>query len=304
MNFRGILLHNLPLKLVSVGLAALLWFNVASEQVVERTVSAPVEFLNVPPSLEISNDYVRTLEVHIGTRRGLLMGGFTPISAVVNLQDAREGERIIPITEDDVRKPDGVTVLNITPSRVTVLLERTQARLVPVEPQIWGTPARGYQLTQSDAFPSEILVTGPGSRVIKAAKATTESIDISGAASSLQRDVNVNISDPKLRIDRVNPVRVQVLIEPVRHNESITVPLVVGPGLQSTTRTLQLNVSYPQDMNLSLGPNLFTARLDKPAEARGGQDLDLPPRVVVDSEIGHAVRVDRVIPSRVKVQVQ
>ena len=303
MNIQRLLLDNWGLKGVSLLLALLLWVSVSSEQVVERTVSVPVEFLNAPPALEISNDYVRTLDVQVSTRRASLIGGMGAISAVVDLHGAPAGERIVTITEDNIRRPDGVTIVNITPSRIALVLERTWRKLVPVEPQITGTPASGYQMTKAETSPAQVMIMGPESRVRKATKTTTELINIGGATDLMQREVNVDIADSKLRIDRVDPVRVEILIEELRQGERVTVPLMVGPGLRTAARSVQLQVSYPKGYRRPVAPSMFAARVERPAEAVAGVELELQPQIAIHAQPEGVVRVDKVIPDRVKVRV-
>jgi YbbR domain-containing protein len=302
VNLRKLLFDNLGLKLVSLLLAYLLWFNVSSEPVVERALTVPVEFLNTPPNLEISNDYTKNLDVHVSTRRGALSGGSVNISVLIDLRDAHEGERIIPIGDADVRKPEGVTVLHVTPSRITLVLERTGHKLVRVEPQLTGLPAAGYQVTSVAATPGEIMVTGPESRVQKVVKAVTETIDISNAKASVDREVNVDVADAKLRIDRVSPVRVQVLIEEQRNTEKLEVPLVVAPGLQTNTKAVELFVSFPKTFARTLRPSMFSIRLDRPVNAKRGAEMELPPQVTMN-ERPQAVRVDKIVPEKIKVKV-
>jgi YbbR domain-containing protein len=302
MNLRKLLFDNLGLKLVSLLLAYLLWFNVSSEPVVERALTVPVEFLNTPPNLEISNDYTKNLDVHVSTRRGALSGGNVNISAVIDLHDAHEGERIIPIGDADIRKPEGVTVLHITPSRITLVLERTAGKLVRVEPQISGLPAPGYQVTSVISTPGEIMVTGPESRVQKVVKAVTETIDISNAKAPVDREVNVDVADAKLRIDRVSPVRVQVLVEEQRNREKLEVPLVVASGLHTNTKAIELFISFPKTYAKTLRPSMFTVRLDRPANAKRGDVVELAPQVTMN-ERPQAIRVDKVIPEKVKVKI-
>ncbi len=302
MDLRKLLFDNLGLKLVSLLLAFLLWFNVSSEQVVDRTVTVPVEFVNMPSNLEISNDYTKNLDVQVSTRRGSLSGANVNISAVVNLQDAPEGERIIPITEANIRKPDGVAIQNISPSRITLTLEKTRSKLVRVEPQISGKPAPGFQMTQVTVTPAEIMVSGPESRVQHATRAITEPIDISNVKGSVEHEVNVDVPDAKLRIDRVSPVRVEILIEEQRASETLTVPLVAGQGLLPAVRSVELQVSYPKTYRRSLKPSMFSVRLEKPEYARRGQELELTPQVTMQ-EKPQLIRVDKVIPKRVKVKV-
>ena len=54
---RKIFLNNLPLKLFSLLLAFLLWFQTSGQNEVQTTVAIPIEFTNMPRDLEITNEY-------------------------------------------------------------------------------------------------------------------------------------------------------------------------------------------------------------------------------------------------------
>jgi len=48
------LLQNMPLKLVSLALATLLWFLIAGEKTSEMGLTIPVELKNFPKDLELT----------------------------------------------------------------------------------------------------------------------------------------------------------------------------------------------------------------------------------------------------------
>ena len=67
---RDFFLSNLPLKAVSLMLAFLLWNQVASLRTAQRTVTVPLVIVNMPENLEISNDYLRQVDVEVRSRGG------------------------------------------------------------------------------------------------------------------------------------------------------------------------------------------------------------------------------------------
>ena len=62
---RGLVFNNLGLKGISLGLALLVWFQVAGQQTFQQKLTLPVQFVNIPPQTEISNDYEKQVEVVI-----------------------------------------------------------------------------------------------------------------------------------------------------------------------------------------------------------------------------------------------
>ena len=64
--------RHVGLKMVSIGLAALLWLVVSGEQIVERSLRIPLEFTNLPARLEIVGDPPDVVEVRVrGSSGGL-----------------------------------------------------------------------------------------------------------------------------------------------------------------------------------------------------------------------------------------
>ena len=139
---RALLLENLPLKLVSLALAALLWFVIAGEKTSEMGLSVPVELQNFPKDLELTGEPVNAVEVRLRASPGIIQRlGPGDVSAQVDLTGVQEGEHIVHLTGDSIRVPFGVKVVKITPSILTLNLERTLQKMVPVRPRLLG-PAR------------------------------------------------------------------------------------------------------------------------------------------------------------------
>ena len=65
----------------------------------------------------------------------------------------QEGERIVQLTPDQIQVPFGFRVVKITPSLLTLNLERTQRKTVPVRPRVIGRPARGLRGRGGDERP-------------------------------------------------------------------------------------------------------------------------------------------------------
>ena len=225
-------LGNLPLKVVSLVLAALLWFVIAGEKTSEMGLSAPVELQNFPKDLELTGDPVNAVEVRLRASPGIIQR-LTPgdVSAHVDLVDAREGERIVHLTADAVRVPFGVTVVKISPSIITLNLERTLLKTVPVRPRLLGRPAPGYEVAEVTAEPAEARIAGPKSRVQEVESAFTEPVSVDDAETDVVEHVNIGLEDPLLRIQGSPRVRVTVRIREVAQTRSLEgLPVEVRGG--------------------------------------------------------------------------
>ncbi len=118
------LFRNFSLKVLAVGIAVLLWMNVAGDRVVERGLAVPVEFENVPAGLEIAGDPPDTVRVRV-RGSGVSIGGLVAgdVAAVLDLSAAQAGRREIEMVPDRVRTPSGVEVTSVVPAAITVTLE-------------------------------------------------------------------------------------------------------------------------------------------------------------------------------------
>jgi YbbR domain-containing protein len=225
-------LGNLPLKVISLVLAALLWFVIAGEKTSEMGLSAPVELQNFPKDLELTGDPVNTVEVRLRASPGI-MQRLTPgdVSAHIDLAGAHEGERIVHLTPDSVRVPFGVTVVKISPSIITLNLERTQQKTVPIRPRLLGRPAPGYEVAEVTAEPAEVRISGPKSRVQEVESAFTEPVSVEGVETDVVDPVNIGLEDPLLRIQGNPRVRVTARIREVEHTRAFEeLPVEVRRG--------------------------------------------------------------------------
>lgn len=205
--------RHIGLKVISIGLASLLWMLVSGEQVVERTTRVPLELANVPPTLEIVGDAPENVEVRIRGSAGSLgrvAGG--ELVAVLDLALAREGQRLFHLTPGDVRTPFGVEVVQVTPSSITMRFEPSLSKTVPVVPAFEGEPAPGFVIGTVRAVPPTVEVVGAASALASVTEAITEPVNVSGASKSLVETVAVGTANGAVRLRTPLVARVSISI--------------------------------------------------------------------------------------------
>jgi YbbR-like protein len=203
------------LKVLSLGLALLLWMAVAGEEVVERGLRVPLELQQMPGAIEVSGDIPSTVDVRMRGGSGVLSRvGPGDVVAVLDLRAARPGRRLFPMTPDQVRVPFGVEVVQVTPSAVAMAFEASLSREVPVIPAVDGRPAPGYVVGPMSAEPKTVDVIGPESAVRKATEVLTEPVPVSGAKATVKQAVILGLLDPALRLKSARSAIVTVQIMP------------------------------------------------------------------------------------------
>lgn len=300
MGLRG----DVPLRLASLALAGGLWFVIAGRQTAERGVSVPVELRNVPRELELTGDPVNSVDVRVRASPGLINSlDAGKLLATIDLQGAAEGERIVQLTPSMVQVPFGFRVVMITPSLLTLNLERTERKPVPVRPRVIGRPAPGHEVAGVASEPAEVRVVGPRSRVREIESAFTEPVSIEGATSSVSESVGVGLEDPLLRLEGGSRVRVTASVREVHESRSFEGLRVEVRGRQAraTPARVSVQLAGPASQLRSLAATDLHAFVSVPGA--GAAPARLP--VTVELGPGHpGVSVTATSPPEVKVLLE
>ena len=299
MAYRGF--RHIGLKLLSVALAALVWFLVSGEQIVERALRIPLEFTNLPAEIELVGDAPTVVDVRVrGSSGALSRAESGELVAVLDLRTARPGQRLFHLAGSDVRTPFGIEVVRIAPSNVLIAFELPATKVVPVVPGVDGEPGEGYVVGTATAEPASVEVVGPSTAVARLTAAMTEPVSVAGATGPVTETVNVGVADPSVRLE--SPVSAQVTVDvtaaPVEWAVA-GIPVRVGAGgaVEILTPEVAVFLRGPRESRTSIVED-FDASVD--AEGLPAGLFQLPVRVTPPSGVG----VIRVEPPFVRVQVR
>ncbi len=300
---RSLVLDNITLKVIAFLLAFLLWVQIAGQQRVQRSVAVPVEFINMPVGLEITNDYPREVNVVISRPSSLRMDE-RQLAAVIDLSSAEPGSSVVPITERNIRNvPSRVQIEGIEQRRIRLEFERIRRKTVRVQPEVVGQPAEGYQVREVRVIPSEVLVSGPESKLERITTAATEPIDVSGRSQGFRQKVYLDLEDPRLQIQNASSVDVFVMIEEQRRNISAKLPvrlLPEGTRAKTSLRSAEAVFSVPISNTTKVEMRGFYAYATVPSEDME-EAVELPLSVAIPEEYQSLLRVESVDPPRVKI---
>lgn len=255
---RRIFVEDWSLKLLSLAIALVLWLLVTGQnQPVTAHVNVQLNFIR-PPSLEISNDPPRTVDVMLtGSRNKLDDLTTLDLVATVDISDQRAGERVLRLADKaQISLPQGVKVDGFQPSAIPVRLEPIVERQVPIEPKLEGKTADGYEVYAVRPNKGSVTLRGPESRVLALPKVMTESIFLGGHKESfMATNVALDVPDPK--VDLIDPiVNVEVDVGERRVEKSISgVSVTAADGSDMEPERATVTVLGPSSVVDSLKPD-------------------------------------------------
>jgi len=277
--------RNLGLKVLAIALASLLWLTVAGQHIVERSVRVPLEFRNIPTSLQIVGNTPDTIDVRVrGSSAVLTRLQPGEIVAVLDVSGARTGSRLFQVRPDEVRAPFGVEVTQVVPSTLTLELERSASRKVPIMPAVDGQPAPGYVVGTKTVEPASVEIIGPESRVRQISEATTEPVSIKDARARVRDTVNVGVIDSSVRLAQPQTAQVTIDVWPAPVERRVAdVPirwrnLPAGLSAQLSPNLTSVTVRGTKELVDGLRPDAILAYVDLAGLGAGRYNL----RVQVD----------------------
>jgi YbbR domain-containing protein len=205
------------LKLVSLLLAIGLWLVVARDPIAEVEIKVPIEFHNLPDNLEIDSASFTEAQIRVrGPERVIHRLQIADVRAEIDLTSVRPGERTFDLTGRQIHVPQDLEVVQIIPGQFHLSFDDRETRVVEVRPRVTGNFASGMRVAQVIANPPNVVITGPRRRVEAVEAATTDPVEASGTMTRYSSVTQVYVSDPLIQVVHPTPIRVTVIMEPVK----------------------------------------------------------------------------------------
>ena len=217
MDYRKILFENWGIKLISLGLALTLWFNITSKGKMEIALTVPLELKNIPAGMAVVGDVPGYVDVRLQGQERVLRDISTDkeVSGALDLSLAKGGENSVRISPDDITRPSGITVTHLAPYEIKVRLDPILRKTVRLTPTLHGHPAPGYGVASITAKPTRIVIEGPAGVVKPLSTLQTMPIDIDGATKTITVEPKLDYAGKPVKLlDK--DVSVRIVIERVR----------------------------------------------------------------------------------------
>jgi YbbR domain-containing protein len=302
--------ENWGIAALAVVLAMSLWVYVTDKNDTERTARVPgavrIECVNVPPGKAVSpscGDQTVVVRVR-GSDSALKDLTSLDFHATADLSDVTSDTASVRVIVDP--KVPRVNVIDVSPTEITVRLEKLTSRNVPVRARLGGPPPRGYDVASTVLEPAEAVVSGPQSLVERVA-AVEADLDLTGVHANFHQTLLLHARDDQgadMQNVAVEPESARVTVE-LRQLELsaafIVVPAITGsPAAGFVASGLEVTPAFvvvtgPADVFQALDPTAGVAT--EPISIDGASAdvvhtvaLRLPPGAVLQQP-GVTVRV-------------
>lgn len=291
------------LKLISIFLATLLWYFVGGEDIVDKNVMVPIEIINLPRDLVISNQFKKEIEVTVSGPRSVIQDmANKAVSRQINLATATPGTNVIENDNNSITVPRGITVLRIQPSSIILSLDKLIQKQFTVKPVTTGEVASGFEMLQLVMNPDVITITGPETILSQADTLITDIIDISGLKESKQIQVPLDLEPSFIDLIGETSITADITVKPKMVEKKVSKVQVVasldGQEREVAPKTVDIIARIPV-LLIKEGPDLKKLFL---VTAFGGQGNDdfLKVSAIPREDIPLPIEIVSIIPSSVK----
>jgi len=221
------LTRNFAWKVTSLAVAFLIWLGLSGSRESTTSITAPVQYRNIPKSLQISSEMVERIHFVLrGPSLTLSRLSSQPFPLIIDLSSVRgPGESTFTISRENANLPDSIMLERAIPSQIRLTLETRVARTVPVVPRYSNIP-EGMQVAAATVSPDKLTVIGPESRVKTINEVLTDPIDLRMLNAEGESRTTCYAGDPQVNFTASPQVRIKVTLTPGEHPEPRDAPAV------------------------------------------------------------------------------
>lgn len=216
-NFKKYIFDNWKLKLLSVSLAAILWFVVYLIGETKKEISVPVSIVNLSKGYVIMKTDIAKVDTTLTGRVSVLKDiKENDVSVSLNLSNVQEGENIFNITKSNVQIPRGVQIDDIKPSSVKIDIDRNIEKKLKTVVRLDRRWMGEYEV--KSWTPDYVTVEGP--KRIWEKESVIETMPINDELKHVEEIVTVSLDTEGLQADKIKPDTVKVVLR--KHSEKKT----------------------------------------------------------------------------------
>ncbi|MCD6245346.1 hypothetical protein J7J58_00410 [candidate division WOR-3 bacterium] len=280
------------IKLLSLLVAIGIWFNAKTDQTSYYTIEAKINIRNFPKQYILAKKLPDKIDIKIyGKIKDIIVTKFiTTPTVYIDGNILKKGENMVYIEKSNVTlpKPDKMKIVKITPSYLTIELDKKVKKEVGVVPYVTGIPKEGYVNSGGiRVIPDKVTLFGPEKLLGEIKYVKTEEIDISGQGKTVDCYSKIILPESINVYSNIDSVRVIIPIaqlitkrlDSVKVYSKVTKYKVMGINPQYISMTLS-GSNYMIDSLVKFGINAYVVvNVNAPGEYLLPVFVNLPDNV-------------------------
>ncbi len=258
--------RNLSTLLLAFILALVVWVSAvtAADPNQERTYQVQIEIMGKDTGMEMVGELPDRILITLYAPRSVLdqltrEGG--ALRAWIDLSGLEPGARIIPVQYQMPPDVSPVRLVEVNPESVELVLEKLISQTIPIQTDVQGEPALGYQAGSPKWSAHEVVISGRSSTIEQVA-IVAASLDISGA----NHDIEMTLTLIPRDADGKRVSDITLVPEKITVTQSITlrggyrnmvVKVITIGQVADGYRQTNISVSPPNVMVFSADPALI-----------------------------------------------
>lgn len=205
------LTKNIILKVISIALAIILWVYVQADSISEITFNLPLQIIKAS-NMAIYGDRPEFINVTFKGQRNVINGlSKDQLKAELDLSDRETSKISYRLTPKNISAPKEIEVIKIEPEQITIDLDYTVSKEVPVQVITIGQPASNFVIYDFIVVPPTVIIEGAERELKIISYIETVPIIIDGIRGDFTREVNLK-SEKKIGIKNTNSAKVTVVL--------------------------------------------------------------------------------------------
>gem|GEM_PF-293537 len=209
MRLRELVTRHLGLKILALVMAVILWFMAVGKETGEIGLKVPLEMVNFPKNMIIANEIPDGIGIRIrGSVALTRQVAERKLRFSLDLAGAKKGSNNFTMVPDALGLPRGLEVTHLSPSSITVELERLITKKIGLLPVIQGEPEAGYMIDDIALEPNDVEVRGPETVLLGLDRLWTEPVDVTKLTGSIT--IVTKPAMPSVAVNLINPADIKV----------------------------------------------------------------------------------------------
>ncbi|MCP4216770.1 MAG: hypothetical protein GY765_19120 [bacterium] len=217
MKYANFIFNNFGLKVTALLLALLVWGMIAGKarSYSERTLEVNVEYFNVGKNIDVRTVKPEKVRLKVtGTSKVLDKISPSDFNIKFDLKDVTEGTRLNYMTRDYLQTPDGVTINDVHPRRIEIIVKKYLTKEVNVRVRYKGRLQRGIRLISRKVNPEKVRIMGYKSQIDSITMVeATEYVNLSEIMETKTFRIPLKKEQDILRFEDTDHVDVLVTVE-------------------------------------------------------------------------------------------